>query len=329
MWETIKFITTPFTLIAFIAAVIYYLKKVKLRTDKEKLISTPEEERAELLLRLEDKYNFNVEGLARDQRYNLIKDEIENKYKTRLNSQKLAAFIAALLAVILCVSIVISDKKEEATDEVINKEETIKSETDKLETGKIENEKIETSKIAGFDINKSEIDFRIKQMKRAVIDAEKTLLVCEKELEKDAAILGINIQNLIYNTQRISLTCELGGITKIPGSEGDNIWFNNSGFGIRHLPNRKSFKHSEFNEFSLIDLISNLKEDDKAKLEKTLDEFTNLSCGYPFLEIAGRYHLLTQRTSYKIRREQTIEFNGFIAKAKDWINKNAAIIEKL
>lgn len=94
-------IRTLISLVALVVVLGAYLYYHRTNIDRKKLKDIPENERADVLIALSDKYRLKVDNLTREQRYNLVKTTLDY---SRKNRQGLFIFIS-VLAIIAVIAI--------------------------------------------------------------------------------------------------------------------------------------------------------------------------------------------------------------------------------
>jgi hypothetical protein len=99
MWETIQYVSSGFTLAAFIAAVVAWV--IKSRSEqRERLIATaPEEERGKLVSDALEFFHVDTGNLTKTQQYQLAREQI----RARAQRFKLVAVTVCVLALIAAV----------------------------------------------------------------------------------------------------------------------------------------------------------------------------------------------------------------------------------
>lgn len=100
-----------------------------------------------------------------------------------------------------------------------------------------------------------EIMFRVGQADEVIQSAQKTLKMCQSELEADVSVSGSCIRDFYKAAQTVKVAFELGGFYRLPGEPGDVVWIAGSGFQSEHLPERRSYRSSEYSKMNLIDLL--------------------------------------------------------------------------
>jgi hypothetical protein len=105
MWEIIQHITTPLTLIAFIAALIAIILQRRLTVKKELIETARPEDRAKLIDLSFETYHISPErdNLTREQRFSLVKQVLDQKIK----KQKLNSITAISFTIILATTALI------------------------------------------------------------------------------------------------------------------------------------------------------------------------------------------------------------------------------
>jgi hypothetical protein len=107
MWEAIKYVTSGITLAAFVVAVAAWLYRSKI-LEREKLIrSASEEERPQLVERTLEIWHVETSGLTREQKYNLVLEQIRRKAERFKTIARVIFGIAALIAVVVVLAILL------------------------------------------------------------------------------------------------------------------------------------------------------------------------------------------------------------------------------
>ena len=95
MWESIQYVTSSLTLVAFLASVIAWAFKSK-SEERERLIkTTSEEQRAELVRLALQFFDVDTAGLTREQRYELALAQIHARAR-RFRTTAIVVCIVAL-----------------------------------------------------------------------------------------------------------------------------------------------------------------------------------------------------------------------------------------
>ena len=98
MWSAITQVTTGFTLIAFIVAVVAWAYRSRLLYRARLIESTPETERTALVERALDLLVLDSAGLTREQKYLLARRQIAVRERRVRGAAVVGSLIAVLLA---------------------------------------------------------------------------------------------------------------------------------------------------------------------------------------------------------------------------------------
>jgi len=122
--ESIQFVTSAFTLIAFLAAAYYYYQKVKIKSNEKMLRHVREEERGSVIKALADKNDLDLDlaTIKEEDRYRLALEQLHNQRKDQNGKLVLFGFIALLLTiVIITVTIISSNNSSLSIEEPLPK----------------------------------------------------------------------------------------------------------------------------------------------------------------------------------------------------------------
>lgn len=103
MWETIQYITTPLTLIAFVGALVTIAYRRKLESKKELINSAEAADRAKLIEASLETYHLKDDNLTKEQKFELVKKLLDQK----IQRLKINSITLILLAVIFAVTALI------------------------------------------------------------------------------------------------------------------------------------------------------------------------------------------------------------------------------
>lgn len=104
-------IGTAIGLIAFIVAIVFYYLRTQSGNDLEKIKSAKEDERANLLRDLSDKYSVPTDKISPDHQFKLLQDKLELDYRKRNQTFKFLAFVTVIVAVLVALIIRFDGKK--------------------------------------------------------------------------------------------------------------------------------------------------------------------------------------------------------------------------
>lgn len=102
MWETIKYIGSPVTLIAFAIAVLAHVYKKRLIEERKNLEAIPEKDRATIVKLKLETYHLKDDTLTNEQKFELVKKVINRK----MVGFRIATFALVILALIFLFSTV-------------------------------------------------------------------------------------------------------------------------------------------------------------------------------------------------------------------------------
>lgn len=112
-------IGTAIGLIAFIVAIVFYFLRTQSGNDLEKIKSTKEEDRANLLRDLSDKYSIPTNKISPDQQFLLLKDKLELDYRKRNQTFRFLAFVTVVIGILVALIIIFDDKKQDTKNKAI------------------------------------------------------------------------------------------------------------------------------------------------------------------------------------------------------------------
>lgn len=223
MWEAIGFVSSGVTLVAFLAAVVAWSYKSK-ADERERLIRTAKpEQRADLVRNALEFFHVDTTELTREQQYNLAIEQI------RARAQRfkfLAALVCFLSVVAATVALYAISPKKSLTPESMH-----------------------ASSLG------DEAHFRLRQIDEVLATALRLQTDCFIQLERDNSVAGSCVRDYLTHAQIVATAFELGGIYQPPGRDFDTVWIGTSGYGIRHLPSRRSYKDSAYADRDLRDII--------------------------------------------------------------------------
>jgi hypothetical protein len=100
MWQVIEYVTSGFTLCAFIVAVIASIVKARLSSERDRIKLAPEEDRAKLVARTLEFFDVDPSGLTREQQTKIALEQIQ----ARMERFRIIARAVVILAVIGAVT---------------------------------------------------------------------------------------------------------------------------------------------------------------------------------------------------------------------------------
>ena len=103
MWDIIQYITTPLTLIAFIAALATIIYRRKLETKKELINSAESSDRARLIEASLETYHLRDDNLTKEQKFELVRKVLDQK----IQRLKINSITLIVLTVIFAVTALI------------------------------------------------------------------------------------------------------------------------------------------------------------------------------------------------------------------------------
>jgi hypothetical protein len=120
MWDVIPFITTPITLIAFGFVVYYMIQRSKIKQEYSKFNGLTSEDRVKLLPTLEEKYQIKSDDLTKEQRFELINRQFDERSKKRRDQMLWSSGLALLFLTFLSVYLVLNGTSKKAIQEPAN-----------------------------------------------------------------------------------------------------------------------------------------------------------------------------------------------------------------
>ena len=105
-WDTIKFVTSGLTLVAFIILAILYYAKLKIDKEKSVLERVDPNNLSVVLQSLADSYHIDTSKLTAKETAVIVKQQLSIKSKTKRNLVYLVGFLGILLFVLALVAIV-------------------------------------------------------------------------------------------------------------------------------------------------------------------------------------------------------------------------------
>jgi hypothetical protein len=88
--------------------------------------------------------------------------------------------------------------------------------------------------------------FRIRQIDEVLAAAIARQRDCFQQLDKAGVVLGSRIRDYLAQAQLVTVAMELGGVYRPPGKPDDTVSIGPSGYALRNLPDRRSYKDSEY-----------------------------------------------------------------------------------
>jgi hypothetical protein len=102
--------------------------------------------------------------------------------------------------------------------------------------------------------------FRIQQMDEVLDDAMAVQARCFEQLSAERAVDGACIRDYLEKAQIVAAAFELGGIYRPPAKDDATVWIGTRGYGVRHLPNQRTFKNTEFATKDMRDLMLDIPD---------------------------------------------------------------------
>jgi hypothetical protein len=121
--------------------------------------------------------------------------------------------------------------------------------------------------------------FRIRQIDEVVAAATAAERDCFQQLDKSGSVVGSRIRDYLIQAQLVTVAMELGGVYRPPGKTEDIVWIGSSGYASRNLPDRRTYKESEyaasdFRDLALAYLAARSRGDPRTSTDfKGLDAF--------------------------------------------------------
>jgi hypothetical protein len=88
--------------------------------------------------------------------------------------------------------------------------------------------------------------FRIRQIDEVLAAAIAGQRDCFRQLDSTGVVLGSRIRDYLSQAQLVTVAMELGGVYRPPGKAEDTVWIGTSGYALRNLPDRRSYKDSDY-----------------------------------------------------------------------------------
>lgn len=82
MFESIPLVTTGFTLVAFIVAAVVMITRQRLKRDQELIETANEDDRYDLIARVQEKWNLKLDDLSRADRKELALAQLSGRLQT-------------------------------------------------------------------------------------------------------------------------------------------------------------------------------------------------------------------------------------------------------
>ncbi len=105
MWESIKYITSGLTLVAFIVAVTSIVIREVIKNKKNLIETAPPEDRAPLVEKALEQYHIETAALTKQQKYNIIMEQIRSRVKKQKQYFRIGIFAFVILALIAVYAI--------------------------------------------------------------------------------------------------------------------------------------------------------------------------------------------------------------------------------
>lgn len=112
MWDSIKLITSMFTLLAFITTCIVSIIRININTKKNILVSANEEDRGTLIKRYLEFFDVDTNKLNNKEKFDVIMFQIQEKSKRHLR----IVITTIILSIIFAVFSIIAIAMEKITD---------------------------------------------------------------------------------------------------------------------------------------------------------------------------------------------------------------------
>jgi len=117
MWDSIKYVGSGLSLIAFIVAAILYAYRARLRQRAEIIKTAPEAERLDAIAATAEFFRVDVTPLSRAQKEHIVLTQIQLRARRDLLLSGMALVISILLAVVAIVAIIIPKRIDGFTDD--------------------------------------------------------------------------------------------------------------------------------------------------------------------------------------------------------------------
>ena len=102
----------------------------------------------------------------------------------------------------------------------------------------------------------NELKFRIRQIDEVLDSAIALQNRCFAQLRQSRSVSGSCIRDYLNQAQVVATGFELGGIYRVPAKDDGTVWIGTSGYGVRHLPERRTFKDPTFANSDFGDLLA-------------------------------------------------------------------------
>jgi predicted Holliday junction resolvase-like endonuclease len=104
-------ISTAIALIAFIVAIVFYYLQYKSKNELDKIKSVKENDRANLLRDLYDKYSIPTHKISPNQQYKLLNEKLKLDYRKKSLTYKFLSFITVILGILIGLIILFESTK--------------------------------------------------------------------------------------------------------------------------------------------------------------------------------------------------------------------------
>jgi hypothetical protein len=183
-----------------------------------------------------------------------------------------------------------------------------------------------------------EARFRIRQIDEVFATAARAQRDCFQPLDGNGAVIGSRIRDYLAQAQLVTVAMELGGVYRPPGKPEDIVQIGSSGFALRNLPDRRSYKGSEYAASDFRDLFAarlatSTRADPRTSVDfKELDTFLDqlrkdaqfsetavLSDWFTREQAQGQYQ---QRygTAYKVDDTLVDDYRGQLSGVRQWLD---------
>jgi hypothetical protein len=188
-----------------------------------------------------------------------------------------------------------------------------------------------------------EARFRIQQINEVLSNADELSEKVLSGYKKNSYVKGDLIKDYLHAAQVITVSFELGGIIRVPPLEDADVWIGTSGYGVRHLPNRKGYQYKELVDVTLIQLIEDYWESiqqpvrdisglkklfNKLKKASQFTELAILKDWFKRHQASGKYKAKYGR-AYKIYELNVDDYGEEMKRIDSWVHKVKIVWEDI
>jgi hypothetical protein len=262
MWESIKYIGSSLTLVAFIIACIVWILRYKINEKKLLIEKAHENDRAKLIEKTLEFFSVKVDSLSEEHRYKIVMVQIKER------SKKHFRIIVTCIVIFIIMSIIVLYTINKTSDNQKNEkiENIPKLVENKKQSVKIQDSNYNFENLA-INMNISSNGFHdndIKYSDKTIADGDLTtywegksdvgisnlLLSFKKEIEANNIVFRLNPNWDIKRTQKISIIAIKNDYSKFIISDQEDFVFDSNNY----IPNmvEKNFPKIKIIEISLV-----------------------------------------------------------------------------